>query len=119
MQVRIQSARLGSTSGLAGYLHGITPGLFLGGTWNLIDFTTRNTEGLNNNENFYLNSGDLLLSVKYLHPAGENWSFEFGGDLGMVSSSPCASISRPFSAEGSVQPTSGTSVPLPTRRDIH
>jgi hypothetical protein len=69
----------------AGYLHAITPGLFLGGTWDLIDFTTRNTEGLNNNENFYLNSSDLFLSVKYLHPAGENWSFEFGGDLGMVS----------------------------------
>lgn len=69
----------------AGYLHGITPGLFLGGTWDLLDFTTRTTEGLHNSENFYLNSSDLFLSIKYLYSAGENWSFEFGGDLGLIS----------------------------------
>ena len=69
----------------AGYLYGITPGLFLGGTWDLLDFTTRTTEGLHNNENFYLNSSDLFLSVKYIYSAGKNWSFEFGGDLGLVS----------------------------------
>ncbi|MGW8317207.1 MAG: hypothetical protein ACWGNV_16540 [Bacteroidales bacterium] len=69
----------------AGYLYGITSGLFVGGTWDLLDFTTRNTDGLGNNENFYLNSSDLFLSVKYLLSAGRNWSFEFGGDLGLVS----------------------------------
>ena len=69
----------------AGYLHGITKNFFLGGTWDLIDFVTRNTEGLHNSENFFLNSSDLYLSAKYLHSAGKNWSFEVGGDLGLVS----------------------------------
>ncbi len=69
----------------AGYLHGVAPGLFLGGTWDLLDFTTRTTDGLHNSENFYLNSTDLFLSAKYLYNAGRSWSFEFGGDLGLIS----------------------------------
>lgn len=77
-----------SSTGLnvrAGYLHGITKNLYLGGTWDMIDFMTRTTQGLHNSENFYLNSSDLYLSAKYLYTAGKNWSFEFGGDLGLVS----------------------------------
>lgn len=69
----------------AGYLYGITRSLYLGGTWDLVDFTTRTTDGLHNSENFYLNSSDLFFSIKYLLPAGSNWTIEFGGDLGLVS----------------------------------
>lgn len=69
----------------AGYLHGVTENLYLGGTLDLIDFMTRNTGGLHNNENFFLNSTDVYLSAKYLYSAGKNWSFEFGGDLGLIS----------------------------------
>ncbi len=77
-----------SSTGLnvrAGYLYGITENLYLGGTWDMIDFMTRTTQGLNNSENFYLNSSDLYLSAKYLYTAGKNWRFELGGDLGLVS----------------------------------
>jgi hypothetical protein len=69
----------------AGYLHGLMPGLYLGGTWDIIDYVTRNQTGLSNSSNFFHTASDLFASGKYLFRASDNWSFEFGMDLGLVS----------------------------------
>ena len=69
----------------AGYLYGLMPGLYLGGTWDIFDYVTRNQDGLNNGSSFYHTASDIFASGKYLIRAGENWSFEFGLDLGLLS----------------------------------
>jgi len=69
----------------AGYLYGLIPGLYLGATWDILDYVTRNQSGLNNNSNFFHTASDLFASGKYLFKASDNWSFEFGMDLGLIS----------------------------------
>jgi hypothetical protein len=69
----------------AGYLYGLMPGLYLGGTWDILDYVTRNQSELTNGSNFFHTASDLFASGKYHHKAGDNWSFEFGLDLGLVS----------------------------------
>jgi hypothetical protein len=69
----------------AGYLHSLIPGLYLGGTWDILDYVTRNQSELSNGSNFFHTASDLFASGKYLFRAGDNWSFEFGLDLGLIS----------------------------------
>ena len=75
---------LGFNTGL-GYLRGITPGLYAGATWDVVDYMTRNTDVINNNSNFFHTASDLLLSIRYRYELNDAWSMEVGGDLGIVS----------------------------------
>lgn len=69
----------------AGYLRRVLPGFYLGGTLDIFDYVTRDTEGLSNSSNFYHTASDLFFSAKYLYSLGSDWQFEFGSDLGILS----------------------------------
>ncbi|PIB35104.1 hypothetical protein BFP72_06685 [Reichenbachiella sp. 5M10] len=68
-----------------GYLRKIYPNLYLGGTWDVVDYTSRDNELLGNNSNFYRMASDIFISAKYLYRLNESWDFDFGLDYGVLS----------------------------------
>jgi len=68
-----------------GYLRNIKPGFYLGGTWNVLDYMSRDNSMLGNNANFYILSSDLFISAKYLYAFSDNWSLDIGLDYGLIS----------------------------------
>jgi hypothetical protein len=69
----------------AGYLRHLPAGFYLGGTWDILDFTDRDNNLLGNNSNFYSLSSDIFISGKYLLMLTDDWKFDFGLDLGIIS----------------------------------
>lgn len=77
-----------STMGLnikIGYLHHVTSGVYLGGTWDVLDRYSRDNSFLENGSNFYKVSSDVFVSGKYLNSFTEDLSFEGGLDYGIIS----------------------------------
>jgi hypothetical protein len=68
-----------------GYLHHLNQQFYLGGTWDILDYYSRDNSMLSNSKNFYKNSSDILISGKYLYKLKDNWNFEFGMDYGLLS----------------------------------
>lgn len=80
----IQYGALGFTIQF-GYMRGVIPGLYLGGTWNILDYMTMITGELHNNENMYHTASDLLFSARYEYAINESWKLEAGAGLGIIS----------------------------------
>lgn len=75
---------LGYNAGF-GYLRNIKPGFYLGGTWDVLDYMSRDNSMLGNNGNFFILSSDLFISAKYLYAISDNWSLDVGLDYGLIS----------------------------------
>ena len=79
----IEIATLGYTVKL-GYLRNYK-GHFIGGSWTVLDYISRDNNVLSNNSNFYRLASDIFVSWKYMYILNDNWSFDFGVDYGLLS----------------------------------
>jgi hypothetical protein len=63
-----------------GYLRNIKDNLYIGATWDVLDFYNKDFEGLGNNGTYTIASSNLFASGRYV------WNdFTFGVDLGLLS----------------------------------
>lgn len=68
-----------------GYLREIKNKFYLGGTWNLVDFTVYEQSDLENNNNTFMTSSDFLFSALYNHEINNDWKLRAGSDFGVLS----------------------------------
>lgn len=66
-----------------GYLRKLKPAFFLGTTWDIIDYITRDNLELGNNANFFKMSSDLFVSGRYQYMIINDWNLECGIDYGL------------------------------------
>jgi len=67
------------------YLKPINNNFLIGGRIDLFDFYYRNTEGLGNNSNYYINAHHLYGSLIYNKNLKKEWNLEASIDLGLFS----------------------------------
>ena len=67
-----------------GYLRNYK-GHYIGGSWTVLDYISRENSLLGNNSNFYRLASDVFVSWKYMYTVNDNWNFEFGVDYGLLS----------------------------------
>lgn len=79
----IEIATLGYNVKL-GYLRNFK-GHFIGGSWTVVDFVSRDNNLLGNNSNFYRLASDIFVSWKYIYTLSDDWNFDFGVDYGLLS----------------------------------
>ena len=79
----IQIATIGYNIKL-GYLHKYKNN-YIGGSWTVLDYVSRDNNILGNNSNFYRLASDLFISWKYIYKLNDDWNFDFGIDYGLLS----------------------------------
>ena len=67
-----------------GYLRNYK-GHFIGGSWTVLDYISRDNNLLGNNSNFYRLASDIFASWRYNYNLNDKWSFDFGLDYGLIS----------------------------------
>jgi hypothetical protein len=80
------------------YLREIKNNFYLGATWDVVDYLSRDNSMLENNKNFYKTSSDVFLSAKYVHKLSERW--QLNADihyclLSFINSSPSFTTNFP------------------------
>jgi len=79
----IEMATSGYTVKL-GYLRNYK-GHFIGGSWTVVDYASRDNNLLGNNSNFYRLASDIFVSWKYMYTLNNNWNIDLGVDYGLLS----------------------------------
>jgi hypothetical protein len=67
-----------------GYLRNYK-GHFIGGSWTVLDYISRDNNLLGNNSNFYRLASDIFISWKYIYTLNDTWNFDLGVDYGLLS----------------------------------
>lgn len=67
------------------YLKPLNKNFLIGSRIDLIDFYYRDTKGLGNNSNYYINGSHLYASLIYNKKINENWNLQSSLDLGLLS----------------------------------
>lgn len=67
-----------------GYLRNYK-GHFIGGSWTVLEYISRDNDLLKNNSNFYRFASDIFASWRYKYSLNDNWTFDSGLDYGLIS----------------------------------
>jgi len=68
-----------------GYLRNIKPNIYVGLTWDIIDYFSKDNSILGNSSNYYKTSSDIFVTGRYLYNIDDNWNFEAGLDFALLS----------------------------------